>query len=74
MPKGFPRHRRFWFIGLFLGQGHGDGFGGDGQFPMPDAGGAVDGVGNGGAGSVDDDLADGLGRSEEHTSELQSRE
>ena len=45
---------------LFFNQGHCDLLGGNGQFPEPFAGCPVDGVGNGGAGGIDDDLADGL--------------
>ena len=46
---------------LFFSQRHGDLLGSNGQFPEPFAGCPVDGVGNGRAGGVDDDLADGLG-------------
>ena len=40
--------------------GHGDHFRGDRQFSVPYAGGPVDRMGDGGAGGIDHDLADGL--------------
>ena len=47
--------------GWVLFQREGDLLGGDGDFPVPDPGGPVDGMGQGGGGGVDDDFADGLG-------------